>query len=108
MNFENYESFMQQSLKRRLELVKRKSADYADEDILSNFKRMAKVIETLRIDPTRPHGVALIYILLKLDRLCNLLSKNTQPQNESIQDTIDDLKNYLDLLEACLVEEAIL
>jgi len=108
MNREDYEEFMQDSFRRRLELARRKGADYATENIISNFKRMAKVIETLRVDPTKPHGVALIYALLKIDRLCNLLSKNTRPRNESLQDTVDDLKNYIDLLEACLIEEGIL
>lgn len=105
MNRKEYESLVTESLKRRLELARRKGADYATKDVLSNFKRMAQVIGILRVDPAKPHGVALVYALLKIDRLCNLLSKNVKPQNESLRDTIDDLKNYVDLLEACLMEK---
>lgn len=96
---------MEKSYRKRRELFERKSSDYATEDVLSNFKRVGKLIETLGIDPTTPHGVACVYILLKLDRFCNLVfRKKKKPDNEAIQDTIDDLKNYMDLMEACYLE----
>ena len=65
---------------------------------------MATVLGALQIDISKPYGVALIYAILKIDRLNNLLNKNTAPANESLQDTVDDLKNYVDLMEACLMD----
>ena len=71
---------------------------------MKNFRNMAAVFSTLQIDISKPYGVALIHAVLKIDRLNNLLNKNTPPSNESLQDTIDDLKNYVDLMEACLID----
>lgn len=96
---------MEESFKKRKELFEKKSADYATEDVLSNFKRVSKLMEILGVDPTCPHGIACVYILLKLDRFCNLtFRKKKKPDNEAIKDTIDDMKNYLDLMEACYLE----
>lgn len=108
MNRQIFEAIIKESLDRRLTLSAKKGADYATEDVLSNFKRMADAVKILRIDPTTPYGIALVYAMLKIDRLCNLLSKGTKPQNEALRDTVDDLKTYMDLLEACLYEEAVL
>lgn len=104
MNREEYERMMKKSLDRRLDISRRKGHDYATEDILSNFKRMAEVIRIFRVDPRTPYGVALIYLLLKLDRLTNLLTRGVTPENEALTDTIDDAKNYLDLFDACFRE----
>lgn len=106
MKEEEFLKIVEESFKRRREIFSKKSKDYATEDVFSNFKRIAKMMEILGIDPTLPHGVACIYILLKMDRFCNLTfrKKGSKPQNESIQDTIDDWKNYLDLLEGIYIE----
>lgn len=105
MREEEYLKIIEESYKRRREIHSKKTKDYATEDVLSNFKRVAKMIEILGIDPTKPHGIACIYILLKMDRFCNLtFRKKTEPSNESVQDTIDDWKNYLDLLEGNYIE----
>jgi len=56
----------------------------------------------------KPYLVALTYMLLKIDRIRNLLAKGVEPRNEPLRDSIDDLKNYLDLFEACLVDEGVL
>jgi hypothetical protein len=100
---DEYIEMVTQSFKRRLEIFKCKSYDYADQsECLGNFKRVAQILKLLKVDPTTSHGVAIIYIVLKMDRFSNLMFSGKQPKNESIQDTIDDLKNYVDLLEACL------
>jgi len=105
---EVFEWFLTAQFKNRLALMRRKGHDYSDEDILANFKRMARVARTLKIDPTQPHGIAFIYEILKKDRLCKLLNKKIKPKNESLRDTLIDLKNYIDLLEACLREEGLI
>ena len=96
------------SAKRRLEIRKKKAHDYATEDdVLSNFKRSSIILSTYAIDLGKPSGVALMYALLKIDRLSNLIYRKggVQPSNESIMDTLDDLENYIDLMIECLTEE---
>jgi len=43
--------------------------------------------------------------VLKIDRFCNLAHNKKKPANESLQDTIDDLKNYIDFIEGCWADE---
>ena len=78
-------------------VLKLKGEDYANEDVLSNFKTAGANI-----------GISaelqcLSLIATKVARLGNLLSGKT-PNNESVADSILDLSNYTDLLY-CLVNE---
>ena len=80
-------------------ILKLKGEDYANEDVLSNFKSAGANI-----------GISaelqcLSLIATKVARLGNLLSGKT-PNNESVSDSILDLSNYTDLLY-CLVNEQI-
>ena len=84
-----------------------KSNDYADDDEhLKNFKDCHAVLKTLDIDPRRGSAhVALVYIILKIQRLSNLLRKGVGPTNEAIVDTILDARLYLALLHGCLEDK---
>ena len=93
---------------RRTQLMRNKSHDYADEDVLSNFKRLAEICKVWGIDVTQPSGCAEYLAILKLDRYFNLKAQGKTPANESIQDTFQDLANYLDLLHAILHEQSAL
>jgi hypothetical protein len=97
---------IEESWKRRKTIHTKKSHDYATEDVLSNFKRVAQMIEILGVDPTTPHGIACVYIILKMDRFCNLAFRKSgeEPSNEAVEDTLDDWKSYLDLLDANWLE----
>ena len=80
-------------------ILKLKGEDYANEDVLSNFKSAGANI-----------GISaelqcLSLIATKVARLGKLLSGKT-PNNESISDSILYLSNYTDLLY-CLVNEQI-
>ena len=78
-------------------ILKLKGEDYANEDVLSNFKSAGAncgISAELQ---------CLSLIATKVARLGNLLSGKT-PNNESISDSILDLSNYTDLLY-CLVNE---
>lgn len=108
MNINKSKKIQKSSFKRRWELRNTKGHDYATEDILSNFKRMAMIMKIWNVDVTVCYGTALFYAFLKIDRLCNLVFSGKEPANESIQDTIDDLKNYIDLMEECMIDEEIL
>lgn len=79
--------------------MKLKGEDYANEDVLSNFKTAGANIGI------SAEQQCLSLIATKVARLGNLLSGKT-PNNESISDSILDLSNYTDLLY-CLVNEQI-
>ena len=90
----------------RCGLLIEKNKDYATGDFLSNFKRMNQLCKILDIDVRRsPGDCARFLMMLKVDRWCNLLSKEQSPQNESIKDTVLDLHNYIDLAYACDIEK---
>lgn len=88
-----------------IELIKSKGHDYAGIDVLKNFKQMQQLIELLGIDMTRIEGIHMFYMLLKMQRLSNLLFSNKVAKNESIEDTLIDLRNYTDLLTCTLHEK---
>jgi hypothetical protein len=70
-----------------------KGEDYANEDVLSNFKLAAGIVGTT------PELNCLNLIATKVARLGVLLNKdNVTPNNESIDDSLIDLANYTMLL----------
>ena len=101
--------FVQAIDEKRLALMLSKSQDYATGDSLSNFKRVNQLCRILDIDPRRsPADCARFLMILKVDRWCNLINnkKESEPENESIQDTVLDLHNYIDLAFCCDLETA--
>jgi hypothetical protein len=90
----------------RMSLILKKAADYATEDVLSNFKRMSDTCARLNIAPARSAcDCALFLLVLKVDRWCNLRNKGEKPRNESVEETVRDLHNYIDLAYACEKED---
>jgi len=89
---------------RRMKLFQQKNSDYAAEDALSNFKRVAAVCKIWGVDVSTPSGVADLYIVMKFDRYFNLKRQGKTPENESVDDTFLDICNYLDLNRAILME----
>ena len=86
---------VEQTCNSMVELLKKKGDDYSTtEDFLSNFKKSSELCSILRIDSNTPEGAAAFFIVHKLLRLCNLLSKKKTPENESVEDTINDLIGY--------------
>jgi len=71
-----------------LSLLKSKGYDYAGEDVLKNFKQMQSLISLLEVDATKIEGIHIFYIILKIQRLCNLLCSNKVAKNESIADSL--------------------
>lgn len=92
---------VKKSYERRVKILQKKGHDYSTtQDTLINFKRVGQF---LGVGGKR---YCLNLIALKLDRLINLMGVvDKKPKNESLRDTIDDMKNYLELLEGLLVEE---
>ena len=86
-----------------LTLSSRKRKDYATGDVLSNFKRMAKVAEiAFKVDHVLPADVAYFFLLMKLDRMQNL--RGREAANEAVRDSMLDAHNYLNLGMACEIE----
>jgi hypothetical protein len=111
MKTQEYEGQIIESLRRRLELMQKKRADYAeDADVLANFKRLGATVKDLRIHELWEKEPALAYalfmVVMKIDRLVNLKRQSREPTNEALEDSWDDAKNYLDLAEALHNETA--
>ena len=76
----------------RLILIQSKRNDYAGEDnVFSNFEETARQMN-VSVDT-----VFLFWISIKKQRLANLLVNCKSPKNESLEDTLEDLANYVDL-----------
>ena len=73
-----------------------KGHDYANKDILSNFKEAAE------FSGTSPLVVCRVMIGIKVARMKNLIGKKAM--NESLEDTIKDLRNYLFFYKVLLSE----
>jgi len=102
---EQFDILFREKVDKLQDILSSKRNDYATEDVLSNFKRNATFAELLNIDMIRPVGYALFMVMMKLDRMCNLLFSEKEPQHESIQDTLTDLMGYTILASALLEEE---
>ena len=95
MNRETYDKLVGDLFNRATTLSKSKSKDYATEDVLSNFKRISGAVKALSLDLTTPTGYALFMVILKIDRITNLIKHGGTPQNEPIDDSFMDALNYL-------------
>lgn len=86
---------------RQQQIMLKKGNDYANEDRLSNFKKVAEICQC------RPIDVAMISIAIKVVRLGNLISKGdgVVVENESITDTLIDLSSYSAIADSILFEE---
>jgi len=77
-----------------LKTVVIKNHDYANKDALSNFKIVA---DNMGINAEQ---VCLTLINVKVARLNNLIMESKVGKNESIDDTILDMRVYLGILQA--------
>jgi hypothetical protein len=100
-----FEAIFNQVVADSSKVLLNKSKDYATDDVLSNFKRLAGIAKLYNIDVSEPRQYALFMVLLKLDRIQNLLTNNKTPTNESVEDSYIDGFNYLMLSYACLKEQ---
>ena len=104
MDHNTYAQLHKTLVGRALELSLNKSNDYADQDVLSNFKRLSKAAEALNLQINTPYGYAMFMALMKLDRINNLIRLHKDPNNESTEDSFIDLINYVILAYANLVD----
>jgi hypothetical protein len=88
-------------------MQEKKSHDYADNhDTLSNFKLQTRMCDALSL-PEANWATCARMIVLKLIRYCNLANKGGDAMNESLLDTVGDLRQYALLMEACRQEEGV-
>jgi len=87
-----------------MKVLKSKGKDYADVDVLSNFKIVSKIVKLSKIDATLPEGYAMLMVILKIVRIWNLKEGGKTPENESLLDSYKDLINYCKLSYLCEIE----
>ena len=96
--------FLENSHSKLMSILNLKGNDYAGDDVLLNFKQMHSMMSLLKIDMSKIEGTHMFYILLKIQRLCNLIFNDKTPNNESLNDNLEDLENYIKLMR-CTLEE---
>jgi hypothetical protein len=101
MNQQEFFKYLEETYKEALEIVRKKNADYAEEvDPFKNFK-----FSTLINTP--PEQAILVRVCDKMARVANLLQpgKEAKVKDETIQDTILDMINYLAILRAYISDK---
>ena len=88
-----------------MKITASKRSDYANTDVLSNFKGVSTAAKALGIDIGKSEQYALYMVLLKIARLTNLLNSGKAPNNESIDDSFKDGINYFKLAYCCYLDE---
>ena len=93
---------MQTTFTHCIETAKRKNADYAGEnsDPFKNFKNC--VFLGVPVEK----GI-LVRMMDKMSRISNLIDKEAQVKDESINDTLDDLINYAAILKSYIKNKSL-
>jgi len=89
-----------EAYERQMRIFTAKSHDYSgNRDTLANSKAMATAVKALNLDRiiTTPAGIYLFQGLWKIQRLANLLGGDGEPRCEAVEDSFDDLTNYIRL-----------
>lgn len=90
-----------------MEVTSLKRHDYANTDVLSNFKGVSTAAKALGIDIGDPVQYSLFMVILKIARLSNLLNSAKTPKNESVEDSFLDGINYFKLALCCYKDKQI-
>jgi hypothetical protein len=98
MTSEEQKKMFEYFTSKQREVLISKGHDYADKDVLSNFKLSGSICQL------SPEKNCLSLIATKVARLGILLNSNENPKHESIDDSILDLANYTFLLK-CLLND---
>lgn len=89
-------------LDRIKKLHEKKNEDYAQKEAFENFKRSAIIADWFE-DPV--DKAFAILIGTKLARIATLRNKKAAPNNESLQDSFDDLATYSILFGAYVEQQ---
>ena len=97
MNREKFYLEMKKNVDKDLQISKAKNSDYADgEDAFQNFK----VVETIGL--TSVEVGLIVRMSDKFQRISNLIKREAKVKDESIIDTLSDLRNYANILQVYL------
>ena len=89
MNHKELKAFITDKLTEMYKVSSSKNDDYASsEDALSNFK------ESAAFAGVTPAQSAMVLIGTKISRIKNLVNSGSTPNNESIEDSLKDLRIY--------------
>ena len=100
MNRDEFVQKLEANQEEDINIVKAKNQDYADgADPFQNFR----MIEDAGL-MTLEEGIA-VRMSDKLQRVFNLLDEEAAVDDESIADTLSDLRNYANILQVYLEEE---
>jgi len=101
MNRETFLEKLKANARADIEIIKRKNSDYADDkDPFLNFK-----LPEFSGLTTTEKGIA-VRIMDKIQRINNLLDKDEAAvKDETIADTLSDLRNYANILQVYLEDE---
>ncbi len=99
----DFSSFVQDTqvlFDRCIDLMRSKSNDYAEGgDAFLNFKTAAQIAGI------SPEQTLLTLLGMKMSRLTQLISKGKKAKNESVEDTMLDIINYVVLLRGMMHEQ---
>jgi hypothetical protein len=99
-DFSHFIQETQTLLNRCIELLRSKSHDYAEGgDAFVNFKTAAQVAGI------SPEQTLLTLLGMKISRLTQLVAKGKKAKNESVEDTMLDIINYVLLLRGMMQEQ---
>lgn len=100
MDNETFLQMIEERAKSRIELLKRKNADYSgsNENPFRNFE-LIEIITKGRISAA--DGI-LVRLTDKVIRFANLLTSEARVADEKITDTLDDLANYADIVNVMI------
>lgn len=105
MKSEQFLELLENMEKEEKEILLCKGKEYArddyKDDVLSNFKRIAKVLE---VDPIK---VWAIYFMKHIDAILNFVNTGEIISEESIKGRVADARNYLALGFALLYEKTL-
>lgn len=108
MNREQQIETIKELDRKLLDILESKGEDYAStDDRLGNFKRLSRAAKLLGINVNTPYGYAMFMVLLKMDRINNLLNTGKTPNNEGIEDSFHDGISYFKLSYCCYKDETV-
>lgn len=97
MNRTEFMKQLEENQQQDLEIVKKKNQDYADgENPFQNFT----MVEDAGLMTTE-EGLA-VRMSDKMQRIFNLISSEAAVEDEKIEDTLSDLRNYANILQVYL------
>ena len=100
MNREIFLKELKKNQEQDLEIVRKKNSDYAaNTDPFQNFRGVENW------DITTPEKGILVRLSDKMQRICNLIDREAEVEDEKIADTLSDARNYLNILQVYLEDK---